>query len=81
MLKNKIEEFDVKSNGFDNKYHGFYYTSDYILGYLVKGTTQQVVKNKIERIAKKLDIYAESQIKHEVRKNINVKYTADDLPF
>ena len=81
MLKNKIEEFHVKSNGFDNKYHGFYYTNEYELGYLVKGTTQQVVKNKIERIAKKIDIYSNTQIKHEAIKNINTEDIEEALPF
>ena len=82
MLKNKIEEFHIKSNGYDNKYHGFYYTDDYILGHLVKGSTKQIIMNKIERISKMIDVYAESQTKHKEHIITNdYRLDCDDLPF
>lgn len=77
MFYNDIE---IRPTGFDKKYYAHYYTADKSTSNIVFGTTPEIVSNKLQRIAKKQEIFNRPQPQPE-QLQFRLTPTADILPF
>ena len=73
-------DIQIKPTGFDKKYYAHYYTADKSTGNIVFGTTPEIVRNKLQRIAKKQEIYSRPQQQLE-QLQFKLNPTVDIFPF